>query len=362
MKDVAEMAKVSQSTVSRVLSGAPPAIPISESTRARVLDTATRLGYRPNPLARGLRGAPTMLIGAIVRDVTDPFFAVAIDALSRHARRRDYSVVLGHAREQAREALALAAVLEARQCDAIVLLGDVREEPGLLEDLGAVDGPVVELWRGAGDGRFPAISVDNAGGMRMALRHLSELGHERIAFVGDPEKADIAERLTAYRERGDQVVTVRNTAQDGAAALDALLDGPQPPTAVAAATDLLAFGLLHRAAARGLRVPDDLSVTGFDDIPLAASAVPALSTVRMPIEAMAEAAVELAIDGVADTPAFAGELVVRASTAPPGGGGRRLQRGAASASETTAGPEAGSGREGGSRCSGGQTGFDRETT
>ena len=317
MKDVAEVARVSQSTVSRVLSGAPPAVPISESTRARVLDTAARLNYRPNPLARALRGAPTMLIGAIVRDVTDPFFAVAIDALSRHARRRDYSVVLGHAREQAEEAVALAAVLEARQCDAIVLLGDVREEPGLLEDLIALDGPVVELWRGAGDGRFPAISVDNAGGMRMALDHLSELGHERISFVGDLQKADVAERLSAYRDYGNDVITVRNTPQDGAAALDRLLDRPEPPTAVAAATDVLAFGVLHRAAARGLRVPEDLSVTGFDDIPLAATAVPALTTVRMPVDAMAEAAVQRAIGGAADTPVFETELVVRASTARP---------------------------------------------
>lgn len=314
MKDVAEVARVSQSTVSRVLSGAPPAVPISESTRARVLDTAARLQYRPNPLARGLRGAPTMLIGAIVRDVTDPFFAVAIDALSRHARRRDYSVVLGHAREQAKEALALAAVLEARQCDAIVLLGDVREEPGLLEDLGRVDGPVVELWRGSGDGRFPAISVDNAEGMRKALRHLSGLGHERIAFVGDPEKADVNERLEAYREWGEDIVTVRNTPQAGADALDVLLDRPDPPTAVAAATDLLAFGVLHRAAARGLRVPDDLSVTGFDDIPFAATAVPALTTVRMPIDEMAEAAVERAIGVTTETSVFDAELVVRAST------------------------------------------------
>jgi DNA-binding LacI/PurR family transcriptional regulator len=319
MKDVAEVARVSQSTVSRVLSGAPPAVPISETTRARVLDTAARLQYRPNPLARGLRGAPTMLIGAIVRDVTDPFFAVAIDALSRHARRRDYSVVLGHAREQAEEALALAAVLEARQCDAIVLLGDVREEPGLLEDLGAVDGPVVELWRGAGDGRFPAISVDNAEGMRQALRHLSELGHRRIAFVGDPEKADVAERLDAYREWGEDIVTARNTPQAGADALDALLARPDPPTAVAAATDVLAFGVLHCAAARGLRVPEDLSVTGFDDIPLAATAVPALTTVRMPIDAMAEAAVERAIGVTAHTSVFEAELVVRASTAGPAG-------------------------------------------
>jgi DNA-binding LacI/PurR family transcriptional regulator len=323
MKDVAEVAEVSQSTVSRILSGAPPTVPISPATRARVLDTAARLHYRPNPLARGLRGAPTMLIGAIVRDVTDPFFATAIDALSLQARRRGYSVVLGHARGQAEEALALAAVLEARQCDAIVLLGDIHDQPRLVEDLGVVEGPVIELWQGSRAQRFPAIAVDNADGMRAAVSHLYELGHRRIAFIGDPNKADVAERRDAYLDWGDDVVMTPNTAPDGAAALDLLLDRPDPPTAIAAATDVLAFGVLHRAAARGLRVPEDLSVTGFDDIPLAASAVPALTSVRMPVEAMAQAAVERAIAPAleqADQPRvqmFAAELVVRASTTRP---------------------------------------------
>ena len=322
MKDVAEVAHVSQSTVSRILSGAAPAVPISDATRARVVAAAERMRYRPNPLARGLRGAPTMLVGAIVRDVTDPFFAIAIDALSRHARQRGYSVVLGHARESAGEALALAAVLEARQCDAIVLLGDIRDQPVLLADLATVNGPVIELWQGSGAQGFPAIAVDNRGGMESALAHLGELGHRRVAFIGDPDKADVAERRAAMAHRDGEALAVRNTPRDGATALDALLDRPQPPTAVAAATDVLAFGVLHRAAARGLRVPEDLSVTGFDDIPLAASAVPALTTVRMPVDAMALAAVRRAIpDGEADAAPrlqrFPTELVVRASTAPP---------------------------------------------
>jgi DNA-binding LacI/PurR family transcriptional regulator len=310
MKDVAQDAQVSQSTVSRILSGAPPAVPISETTRARVLETARRMQYRPNPLARGLRGAPTMLIGAIVRDVTDPFFATAIDALSRRARHRGYSVVLGHAREEADEALALAAVLEARQCDAIVLLGDIRDQPALLADLATVSGPVIELWQGSGTQGFPAIAVDNDSGMRAAMDHLRTLGHRRIAFVGDADKADIAERRAAFAQCGGRdVVAAANTPQAGAEAL-------------AAATDVLAFGILHRADARGLRVPDDLSVTGFDDIPLAASAVPALTTVRMPIDAMVLAAVARAIpDGETDPgprlQRFATELIVRASTAPP---------------------------------------------
>jgi DNA-binding LacI/PurR family transcriptional regulator len=324
MKDVARAAHVSQSTVSRILSGAPPAVPISPATRERVLATAERLRFRPNPLARGLRGAATMLIGAIVRDVTDPFFATAIDALSSHAREHGYSVVLGHARGSADEALALAGVLEARQCDAILLLGDIADETQMLADLASADVPVIELWRGAGRAGYPAIAVDNAGGMRAALEHLSGLGHERVAFVGDPGKADVAERRDAYEEwagaRAD-VVAAANVSREGALALDRLLERDAPPTAVAAATDVLAFGVLHRAAARGLRVPGDLSVTGFDDIPMSATAVPALTTVRMPVVEMAAAAVTRAIAPPAAgeppdtvTQRFPAELVARAST------------------------------------------------
>src|SRR5690242_2140309 len=110
MNDIARAVGVAQSTVSRILNDAPLRVPVSPATRERVLATAAELGYRPNPLARALRGAPTMLLGAIVRDITDAFFAGAIDALSLEARGRGYSVVLGHAREQADEALALATV------------------------------------------------------------------------------------------------------------------------------------------------------------------------------------------------------------------------------------------------------------
>jgi DNA-binding LacI/PurR family transcriptional regulator len=322
MKDIARDAQVSQSTVSRILSGAPPAVPISPATRERVLATAERLRYRPNPLARGLKGAPTMLIGAIVRDVTDPFFATAIDALSSQAREHGYSVVLGHARGSADEALALAAVLEARQCDAIVLLGDISDEAHLLADLATAGVPVIELWRGSGGGGYPVIGVDNAGGMTAALRHLEELGHSRVAFIGDPAKADVAQRRDAYLGwAGDHadVVEAANTPGEGARALDRLLKRDTPPTAVAAATDVLAFGVLHRAAARGLRVPDDLSVTGFDDIPLAACAVPGLTTVRMPVAEMAAEAVRRAVTRPAQSPqpgaqTFPVQLVVRHST------------------------------------------------
>jgi DNA-binding LacI/PurR family transcriptional regulator len=335
MKDIAEKAGVAQSTVSRILNDTPLPVPISQDTRERVLAAAAELRYRPNPHARGLRGAPTMLIGAIVRDATDPFFAGAIDALSLEARHRGYSVVLGHARERADEALALAAILEARQCDAMVVLGDLRTQPRLIEDLESVNVhvPVVAVWHGGRREGFVTVSVDNRHGITAAMRHLTSLGHQRIAFVGDPVLGDIEERHAAYRDflaaRGVKVPRgyvqpVRNTFDGGVAAFDALVALPQPPTAVAAATDVLAVGVLHAASDRGVPIPDQFSVVGFDDIPFAAVTVPALTTVRMPVEKMIQAAIGMAVDkrfrNAAGTAkgvrVFKPTLVVRRSTAP----------------------------------------------
>jgi len=111
MRDIAEVAGVSQSTVSRVLNDAPTRVPIAPATRERVNEAARQLGYRPNPLARGLRGASTMLIGAVVRDFSDPFFATAIEALAVEAMARGYNVVLGHAHGRVDEGLGLTSVL-----------------------------------------------------------------------------------------------------------------------------------------------------------------------------------------------------------------------------------------------------------
>jgi DNA-binding LacI/PurR family transcriptional regulator len=336
MKDIAEAAGVAQSTVSRILNDTSLNVSISQETRERVLAAAQKLAYSPNPHARGLRGAPTMLLGAIVRDITDPFFADAIDALSLEARQRGYSVVLGHARERADEALVLATVLEARRCDAIVIVGDIRNQPRLLEDLESIHAhvPVVAVWHGARHDGFLTVNVDNRHGVMTALRHLTRLGHRRIGFVGDPVLGDIQERQAAYEELlADQRVEIppgyvqhaRNTFAGGVAAFEALRALPEPPTGVVAATDVLAIGILHAASDQGVAVPDAFSVVGFDDIPFAAMTVPALTTVRMPVEKMIRAAVAMAVDdrlrNAAGTPrgvrVFRPTFVVRRSTAKP---------------------------------------------
>ena len=176
MRDIAEATGVSQSTVSRVLSGTPTAVPIAEATRKRVMEAARRLGYRPNPLARGLRGAPTMLLGVIVRDITDPFFAGAIEATSLEANKRGYNVVLGHAQQSAEEAEALTSILEARHCDALLFLGDLRDRPGLIEELQNTSIPVVALWHGSRESGIPTVSVDNKSGIAAVVDHLVEPG------------------------------------------------------------------------------------------------------------------------------------------------------------------------------------------
>lgn len=333
MKDVARAAGVSQSTVSRILNDVPVAIPVSEETRGRVRAVAAELGYRPHPLARGLRGAPTMLLGAIVRDITDLFFTSAIELLSTEARRRGYSVVLGHAARRADEALALTAVLEARHCDAVILLGDFTDEPKLIRDLRAAQRKTVAVWHGSQLKGFPTVSVDNVAGIHAALDHLTGLGHERIAFVGGESLGDIRERQAAFerylRAAGIRVPRryvqhVQNTTGGGETGFTRLFAGDTPPTAIVAATDVLAIGIVFAAHSRGVQVPSGLSVVGFDDIPLAAATFPGLTTVRMPVAAMVESAIDSAIrDLPADadeTSVFEPELIVRRSTGPPGGG------------------------------------------
>ena len=330
MRDVARHTGVSQSTVSRVLSGAPTAVPIAPETRKRVIEAARMLGYRPNPLARGLRGAPTMLLGVIVREITDPFFAAAIEAVSIEAGGRGYNVVLGHAHGRADEALALWGILEARHCDAILIFGDMRDQLQLIEDLHDARIPVVALWHGSRAAGIPTVTVNNRAGIDAVVAHLLELGHRRIAFIGGRRLGDIREREEAYLaalHRSGIVtpdtyrVSVANEHAGGVAALDRLLDLPEPPTAIVAATDVLAIGALYEAWRRGLVVPRDLSITGFDDIPVAAVSIPALTTVRMPVREMVAAGVRMAVgedgsahEGAPTHPVHQPELVIRDST------------------------------------------------
>lgn len=332
MRDIGAVAGVSASTVSRVLNDAPSMIEIAPSTRERVLSAARQLGYRPNPHARSLRGAPTKLLGSIVRDFSDAFFAGAIEALAVEAMAHGYNIVLGHAQGRLEEAIALPTVLEIRHTDAVVLMGDMQDQPKLLADLRNSIVPVVALWQGSSPIEFPTVDVDDRGGILTGIQHLVSLGHTRIACVsarlpgGNPHREDAyIEAMT--RQFGvvpdGYLQRVENSLSGGEDALALMLGLPEPPTAIIATTDLVAVGILQAAHRLGCSVPADLSVVGFDDIPIAAHTVPALTTLRMPISAMVTTAVGMAI-GLAHDPSaprppsvrvFEPELILRDSTA-----------------------------------------------
>ena len=306
MRDIAAAAGVSQSTVSRVLNDAPTRVPIAAETRERVVLAARRLGYRPNPLARGLRGAPTMLLGAVVRDFSDPFFAGAIETLAVEAMARGYNVVLGHAHGRLEEAIALTTVLETRHTDAIVLLGDMQDQPRLLEDLRNSDRPGRRALAGLQPARVPDGRRRRSGRRCMAgLEYLVGLGHERIAFVSAQLPGDNPVRRDAYvdfmRERfgasRPATSSESRTRWPAARRRSARCSTcAEPPTAVVASTDLVAVGVLHAAYSLGRTVPDELSVVGFDDILIAAHTVPALTTLRMPMPEIVGEGVKLAIE------------------------------------------------------------------
>ncbi|WP_203784668.1 LacI family DNA-binding transcriptional regulator [Paractinoplanes rishiriensis] len=334
MRDIAAASGVSQSTVSRVLNNAPTRVPIARDTRERVIQAARHLGYRPNPLARGLRGAPTNLIGAVVRDFSDLFYAGVIETLIVESMAHGYNVVLGHVHGRLDEGTPLTTVLETRHTDAVVLLGDMQAYPELLADLRRSTVPVVALWQGLSPLEFPTANPDDRAGVLAGLEHLASLGHRRIGYLS-------AELPNGYRIREDAYVhfmrthfggvpdgylqRCEGTLDGGESALTSIMSVADPPTAVAASTDLVGVGALHAAHRLGVTVPARLSVVGFDDILIAAHTVPALTTVRMPITEIVGHAVSQAVSLARDPSEARGPslatfplpLIVRDSTAPP---------------------------------------------
>ena len=214
------------------------------------------------------------------------------------------------------------------------MLGDMQDQPRLLEDLRDSSVPVVATWQGTSPLEFPTVDVDERAGIVAGLEHLIGLGHRRIGFVSGRLPGDNWQRQNAFTE----VVTDRlgsvpdgylqvvdNSLSGGEAALTALLALAEPPTAIVTSTDLVAVGVLHAAYSLSRIVPDELSVVGFDDLLLAAHTVPALTTVRMPIAEIVRESVELAIALARDPSAsraprvrvYEPTLVIRQSTAPP---------------------------------------------
>jgi len=338
MSDVAKQAEVSESTVSRVLSGTKTSVAISDETRERVLAVVDDLSYQPHPFARALRGKYVNLIGLIAREIDDPFFAQLIEIISTEAKARGFDLVLGFAKSDPEEALALSEVLDLRQSDGLLLLGDLDVSPGDRELLVRVgrDRRTVSVCRGSGRlvGDTAWVDVDNRKGAFLVLGYLASLGHQRIGVITSGRAGDLEERMAAYAEYAEEhlggpydgyVQQAENNYGGGYRATAELLTLRSPPTAIWAEDDTMALGALAAAFDLNLNVPRDLSIAGYDDVRLAEYLRPALTTVRQPIAKIGERAVEILVglihaeEGSGPLPQvlLEPELVVRASCAPP---------------------------------------------
>ena len=358
LADVAARARVSAATVSRVLSGN---YPVAESTRARVLRAVEDLEYVVNGPASALAAATSDLVGVLVNDIADPFFGIIAGAVQSemgspggnggsHGSNGSH----GSGPESGRGAEKLAVIcntggsperelnyltlLQRQRAAAVVLTGGAVEHP----DHAAAVAAKASRLASSGTrvvlcGRPPiedaiTLTFDNRGGARRLTEHLLTLGHRRIGYVAGPaERTTTRHRLEGHREaltaaglaEGAEQLTVHGL-YDRASGYDAtleLLRRDAGLTAIVAANDTIALGVCAALRDQGLRIPEDVSVAGFDDLPFSADAVPALTTVRLPLHDAGVRAGRLALGreprppgGVAMVRA---ELMARASTAPP---------------------------------------------
>lgn len=305
-RDIAEKLGVSVSLVSRVLSGKAEAIGVSPDTIQRVRATAQRMGYVPNAQARMLKGAPAMTLGVLVYDFEDPFFGAVIGALQAQAGESGYSLVLAgfHRRQVAQRDLE---PLLKHRIDGLVIVGS-GELGEWVEPFRRHDTPMVRIGTGPLPDDVAEVGVDEQAGMRMLVQHLVDLGHRRIGYIGGAGSYQ-PQRYLAFRQAlEDRRQTLEESCQAledpayapggghvseaGYAATRALLGrGEDLPTALVAASDVVALGVLRALGEAGHRVPDDVSVAGFDDLALSAMASPPLTTIHQPFEAFAEEAV-----------------------------------------------------------------------
>lgn len=312
MKQVARVAEVSPSTVSRVLSGAPSRVPITEDTRQRVLAAAAGLGFRPSRLARGLRGSHTGLLGLVVRDLAYPLHQSLVAAMVSAARDRGFHVVIGSTDGLAADQHELERILEARMVDGVVVVGGLDDMPGLVGDLVRERIPVVGLGLGTRDAAIPIVRSDNDRGARLVVEHLIGLGHRRMGVVVAGVHPELVDRrdvfLATARSAGApvdprHVLEVPNTPAAAERATSALLATRDRPTALFCTTDMVARGVLVAAARAGVVVPDELSVVGFDDQEWARHWWPALTTIRQDSQALGDVAVGLVLRAMADADA-----------------------------------------------------------
>jgi LacI family transcriptional regulator len=329
VKDVAAAAGVSVGTVSNVLNRPER---VSGRTRAKVQQAMRELGFVRNESARQLRAGHSRVLAYVMLDATNPFFTDVAQGIEDVAEAADLAVFICNSDQRVERERSYLTRLKEQRVQGVLITPVDPEDPAL-DDLIGHGTPVVIVDRTVGGGRCCSVAVDDVLGGRLAADHLLDRGHERIAFVGGPERiGQVRERregaghalVAAGRPREDLVVveTEALTVAEGrgAGARIAGMARRTRPTAAVCANDLLALGLLQECVSLGISVPDDLAIVGYDDIDFAAAAAVPLTSVRQPRRQLGRTAAELLIDEATNPyhrhqqVLFTPELVARATT------------------------------------------------
>jgi LacI family transcriptional regulator, galactose operon repressor len=333
LRDVAAEAGVHVSTASRALNPATRSV-VNEETAVRVLEVAERLGYRPHPLARGLRTNRTMTVGMVVPDLMNPLFPPIYAGADSVLGDLGYSVLVGTDDDDPDKARSVINALLERRVDGLILANAHRgfALPAWRDSI-----PAVLVNRSLETNTFPAIVGDHRAGIGLVVRHLSGLGHTDIAHIAGPQDLSTGvarlDAFTSAMEREglsiDDGAIVESTmfrVDAGRIACRELLDTGSPFTAIVAGNDLIALGCYDVLSERGWSIPDDVSITGYNDLAFIDRVDPPLTTVAVPYREMGAVAASLLLDRFdeerLDGPPFAPvelepALVIRESTAAP---------------------------------------------
>jgi LacI family transcriptional regulator, repressor for deo operon, udp, cdd, tsx, nupC, and nupG len=333
--EVARRAGVSTATVSRVLS--QPSV-VSPDTRRRVLQAVEHLGYTPNSAAKNLRTLRTGKLLVTVPDISNPFFSLILQGIEDAAQREGYAVLVGDTQHDQEREERYALMLRRKEADGLIFLGHrlPRESAKFAETLAPRCAPVVNGCEFNPRLGVPSVHIDNAKAASEAMDHLYRLGHRRIGIVTGPLVSPLSrDRLrgatarakTQKAERDFVVMNGDFSIESGAAAAERLLGRRESPTAIFCFNDEMAMGAIETARRRGLRVPLDVSVVGFDDIRFARCVDPPLTTVAQPMRAIGEGTVRLVLEilngegtVLPESVTLPHTLTIRSSTAPPRAG------------------------------------------
>jgi DNA-binding LacI/PurR family transcriptional regulator len=326
--DVARLAGVSTATVSRALNGTGR---IAEATRAAIDAAVEQLGYQTNTVARSLVTKSTETIALLLPDITNPFYAALVSGIQQRALETGHTMLLCTTEGDPEREEQYLTLLRAKQVDGVLVDGLVLP-PERIARFVREGLPIVCLDRDVDSAAVPLVQVDNRLGARMATEHLLSLGHTRIAHVqGAPELGISVERVQGYREAladagipfDPHLLAIGSfTEEGGYDAARSLLETPSF-TAVFAANDLSAIGVINAIVQSGRRVPDDVSIVGFDDLRLSKFTTPPLTTIHQPALEIAQLATQLLLELANGREVrqlrhlLEPALVVRSSTAPP---------------------------------------------